>query len=191
MSTRHPFGNVTPHDRADRLHPELVALETPEHRAARYFGAAARLGIGWLFLWAFLDKLFGLGLATPDGRGWLDGGSPTEGFLTKATAGPFKDAYASIAGAGWADALFMTGLLAIGVALLLGVAMRLAAVAGALLLLLMWSAVLPPTNNPFMDVHIIYALVLGMLATSGAGSTWGLGRRWERLPLVRRLPALR
>lgn len=191
MSTKHQLGNVTRHDRADRLHPELVALETPEHRATRYFGAAARVSIGWLFLWAFLDKLFGLGLATPDGRGWLDGGSPTEGFLTKATAGPLKDAYASIAGAGWADALFMTGLLAIGVALLLGVAMRLAAVSGSLLLLLMWAAVLPPTNNPFMDVHLIYALVLGMLATSGAGATFGLGRRWERLPLVRRLPALR
>ena len=51
----------------------------------------------------------------------------------------------------------MLGLLGIGVALILGIGMRVAAVAGALLLVLMWTAVLPPENNPFMDDHLIYA----------------------------------
>jgi thiosulfate dehydrogenase [quinone] large subunit len=37
-----------------------------------------------------------------------------------------------------------------------------------------------------MDDHIIYALVLGVLAMAAAGRTWGLGRAWERLPLVQR-----
>ena len=158
---------------------------------ARWLSAAVRISLGWIFLWAFLDKLFSLGRATVDGRGWLDGGSPTEGFLTKGTAGPFKGAYESIAGAGWADALFMAGLLGIGVALILGVAMRIAAASGALLLVLMWTAVLPPANNPFMDDHLIYAMVLGILALTGAGHTLGFGRRWEALPIVQRIPALR
>ena len=85
----------------------------------------------------------------------------------------------------------MAGLLAIGLALLLGVFMNLAAAAGALLLLLMWTAVLPPENDPFMDDHIIYALTLGLLASLGAGRWLGLGDRWERMGLVQRSPIFR
>jgi thiosulfate dehydrogenase [quinone] large subunit len=49
----------------------------------------------------------------------------------------------------------------------------------------MWSAVLPPENNVFMDDHIIYALTLVAITLAGAGHTLGLGRLWERLPLIR------
>lgn len=83
------------------------------------------------------------------------------------------------------------GLLAIGVALILGIGMRIAAASGAVMLVMMWSAVLPPANNPFMDDHIIYAPVLVGLALIGAGRTLGLGRAWERLPLVQRYPVLK
>ena len=79
----------------------------------------------------------------------------------------------------------MAGLLAVGAALLLGVAMRPACIAGAAMLLLMWSAVLPPANNPFLDEHVIYALVLVGLAAVGAGRTFALGHWWERTELVR------
>jgi len=48
----------------------------------------------------------------------------------------------------WADWLFMIGLLGIGLALVLGFTMRIAASAGVAMLVLMWSAVLPPANNP-------------------------------------------
>ncbi|RGA01239.1 hypothetical protein DI270_030565 [Microbispora triticiradicis] len=47
----------------------------------RYVWAAARIAIGWVFLWAFLDKLFGWGFATPAAKAWINGGSPTTGFL--------------------------------------------------------------------------------------------------------------
>jgi len=80
----------------------------------------------------------------------------------------------------------MAGLLGIGVALLLGVTMRLAAVSGALMLVLMWTVVLPPDNNPFMDDHLVYALLLVILAAAGAGTTLGLGTAWGRIPLVHR-----
>ena len=49
----------------------------------------------------------------------------------------------------------MAGLLGIGPALLLGVTMRLTAAAGVLMLVLMWTVVLPPDNNPFMDDHLV------------------------------------
>lgn len=51
-------------------------------------------------------------------------------------------------------------------------------------------AVLPPANNPFMDQHLIYAMVLGVLTLTAAGKTLGLGLRWEQIPLVARHGAL-
>ena len=67
--------------------------------------------------------------------------------------------------------------------------MRIAAVSGAALLVMMWSAVLPPANNLFMDDHLIYALSLVLLALIGAGRTFGLGSEWEQHPLRRRTTA--
>jgi len=168
-----------------------AAADTTRERATRYILAGTRMALGWIFLWAFIDKMFGLGFATETKNAWINGGSPTKGFLTFGVTGPFKDLYTGIAGAAWADWLFMIGLAGIGVALLLGIGMRIAAVAGGLLLVLMWTAVLPPENNPFMDDHLIYAAVLAVLALVNAGDTWGLGRAWAKLPIVRQLPWLR
>jgi len=168
-----------------------TVTESRRSKATRFTLAGLRLALGWVFLWAFIDKLFGLGLATPEKGAWINGGSPTNGFLGKAVAGPFEGVYHSIAGAAWADWLFMLGLAAIGTALILGIGMRLAAAAGGVLLVLMWTAVLPPENNPFMDDHLIYAGVLAVLALTAAGDTLGLGKIWARLPLVQRLPWLK
>ena len=158
---------------------------------ARYTAALLRLSLGWVFLWAFFDKTFGLGHETASKDAWTNGGSPTKGFLAFAATGPFKDFYNGVAGQAWADWLFMIGLLCIGTALVLGIAMRAAAAAGVLMLVLMWTVVLPPANNPFMDDHLIYAMVLVLITALGAGHTWGLGRTWESLALVRRTPWLR
>jgi hypothetical protein len=63
--------------------------------------------------------------------------------------------------------------------------------AGVLLTVMMWTAVLPPTTNPFMDDHLIYAAILIALALLGAGNTLGLGRTWAATPLVQRAPWLK
>ncbi|HEY7042221.1 MAG TPA: hypothetical protein VH419_00995 [Nocardioidaceae bacterium] len=175
----------------DFVHPEVVAPETRSMKTARYVSVAVRLSLGWVFLWAFLDKTFGLGHETAKADAWIRGGNPTEGFLAFAATGPFEGFYHNIAGQAWTDWLFMLGLLGIGLALVFGVAMRIAAAAGALLLVMMWTVVLPPANNLFMDDHLIYAMVLVMLAAMGAGRTFGLGRYWEKVPLVNRYPWLR
>ena len=102
-----------------------------------------------------------------------------------------------IAGNVVTDWLFMLGLLGIGVALISGVALRIAAVSGTLLMALMWAAEWHParftgageptgSTNPLFDYHVIYALVLIVLAVTYAGDRFGLGRRWAKLPLVRR-----
>jgi thiosulfate dehydrogenase [quinone] large subunit len=170
---------------------QALALGDQASTVVRYVGAALRLSIGWVFLWAFLDKAFGLGHETASKDAWFNGGSPTSGFLGFATKGPFSSIYQNIAGQSWADYLFMMGLLGIGVALMAGVAMRIAAGSGALLLVLMWTAVLPPENNLFMDDHLIYAMILVVLAALGAGRTLGLGRVWEQLPMVKHYDWLR
>ncbi|MCU1499322.1 MAG: DoxX family protein [Acidimicrobiales bacterium] len=165
-------------------------VETHRAIATRYVGAAVRVSLGFTFLWAFADKMFGWGKATPAAKAWIEGGSPTTGFLSGAT-GPFADTFHSMAGSAWADWLFMAGLLGVGVALTLGIGMRIAAASGGLLLVFMWAASLPLENNPFMDDHLVYAMVLAGLALVNAGDTAGLGRVWSRLPIVGRLPFLR
>jgi thiosulfate dehydrogenase [quinone] large subunit len=165
------------------VHPELVPAETAGAKAARYVAALARVSLGFTFLWAFIDKLIGLDHATPSARAWINGGSPTSGFL-KGVEGPFAGLYNGLSGNAFFDWLFMLGLLGIGAALLLGIGMRIAAVAGSALLVLMWSASLPIATNPFLDDHLIYAVVLVLLALIGAGKTVGLGATWEKLPIV-------
>jgi thiosulfate dehydrogenase [quinone] large subunit len=159
--------------------------------AVRYVWALARLSLGFVFVWAFVDKLFGLGHETTAKQAWIHGGHPTMGFLKFSAAGPFKGFYHSIAGTAGADWLFMLGLAGIGAALVLGVGMRFAAVAGTVMLVMMWSVVLPPENNVFMDDHLIYAPLLIGLALTGAGNALGLGRWWGGTHLVQRFPILK
>jgi thiosulfate dehydrogenase [quinone] large subunit len=177
--------------RSPAVSSHVAGSAVPATPALRYVSGAIRLSLGWIFLWAFLDKLFGLGHETTSAQAWIHGGSPTFGFLKKGAEGPFADFYHGIAGATWANWLFMIGLAGIGTALLLGIFMRIAAASGALMLVLMWSVVLPPANNLFMDDHIIYALVLVLLALMGAGRFVGFGGAWERLSIVQRYPFLK
>jgi thiosulfate dehydrogenase [quinone] large subunit len=153
--------------------------------------AAMRIGFGLTFLWAFVDKLFGLGYATPSEGAWVSGGSPTDGYLSNAPAGPFEGFYHALAGQWWVDILFMAGLLAVGVTLTLGIGIRLGAAAGVLLYVMMWTVALPPANNPVLDEHLLGALGVLVVGLALAGDTWGLGRWWGSLELVEKYPALR
>jgi thiosulfate dehydrogenase [quinone] large subunit len=155
---------------------------------ARYIWALARIGLGWLFLWAFLDKLLGLGFATSPDQAWLAGGSPTAGYLGYAVSGPLGSFYQSLAGNAVVDWLFMVGLLGFGAALILGIGMRVASYGGGLLMLLLWSSGLPPENNPILDEHIIYGLLLLGLWAVRAGRTLGLGKWWAER--VKKVPIL-
>lgn len=150
----------------------------------------SRVSLGWIFLWAYLDKLFGLGFATKPEASWLAGGSPTSGFLGRGTSGPFAGVFQALAGQAWVDWLFMIGLLLIGLALILGVGMRIATTSGAILLFLMWLAVLPKENNPFMDDHIIYIFILMAMCATRNDHKWSLNNRWSKLPLVKKHPWL-
>ncbi|HET6625781.1 MAG TPA: hypothetical protein VFG63_05290 [Nocardioidaceae bacterium] len=190
-------------------HPELdvahvaVENEVVTGSAARKALAVLRIGFGFTFLWAFFDKLFALGFHTgydQDGvldrfgdAAWINGGSPTEGFLAFGVNpdSPFAGFFNGLAGSVVIDWLFMLGLLGIGTALILGIGMRFAAVAGAALYLMMYAAVMVPENNPVFDDHLLGAITVVVLALTLAGDTWGLGKMWARTHLVRRYGILR
>ncbi|SDU53432.1 DoxX family membrane protein [Jiangella alkaliphila] len=171
----------------DVAEPAAVGIGTPDVRpvALQYVLGLLRLALGWTFLWAFLDKTFGLGYSTPSESAWIDGGSPTTGYLS-GVEGPFEDVFNDLAGTTWVDWLFMIGLLGIGLALILGIGMRIAAVAGVLMLAMMYLASLPLDTNPFLDEHLTEALMLIVLALTSSGRYLGLGRLWERIPLVQK-----
>jgi thiosulfate dehydrogenase [quinone] large subunit len=157
--------------------------------------AVARVVIGFTFLWAFIDKLFGLGFATPSSRAWINGGTPAQGFI-KGIDGPFHDLFQAFANP-FGDWLFMIGLLGIGVAMITGAGLRIAAVAGTLLMVFMFMAEWPTatsvvdgkvvsgSTNPIVDSHWHEALLLIISAVTLAGDTWGLGKWWGNLGFVK------
>jgi thiosulfate dehydrogenase [quinone] large subunit len=173
------------------MEPHGDRTQTRVSTAAGRALAVLRIAFGLTFLWAFVDKIFGLGYATPAGKGWIDGGDPTAGFLGKGASGPFENFYHSLVGDFWVTPLFMIALAGIGLALTLGIGLRIAAVSGTALYLMMWSAVLPPETNPVLDDHILGAITLIALALVAAGNVWGFGHEWSRLSIVRRYPWLR
>jgi thiosulfate dehydrogenase [quinone] large subunit len=168
---------------------------------ARRVLAIARIAIGFTFLWAFVDKLFGLGFATPSARAWINGGNPAQGFI-KGIDGPFHDVFQIVANP-VGDWLFMAGLLGIGVAMITGAGLRIAAAAGTLLMLFMFFAEWPAattvvdgkvvsgSTNPVVDSHWHEALLLIISAVTLAGDTWGLGTWWGNLGFVKKHHSLR
>ncbi len=158
---------------------------------ARQALALLRVAFGFTFLWAFVDKMFGLGYSTKSADSWLNGGSPTTGFLKFGAKGPFKSFYNSIAGDAWVNVLFMAALFALGVALILGIGMKLAGIGGVILYLMMWTVAMPPETNPLIDDHILGAISIAVLSLTMAGNTWGLGKAWGRTAIATSFPILR
>lgn len=150
-------------------------------KSEQYVWASLRIALGLIFLWAFIDKLFGLGFSTAPENSWLLGVSPTKGFLAAGVHGPFAPLYHTLAGSLIVDWLFMLGLLLIGVALIAGIGTRVAGYSGALLMFLMWTALLPPEHHLFIDEHLVYLIVLLGIAQGHAGRCLGLGRWWENV----------
>lgn len=176
-------------------------LTKKSDNGANYIWGISRMALGFYFLWAFFDKLIGLGFSTCRDRvseivsvgceqAWLFGGSPTTGYLGSLD-GTFAGLFTSMSGSVFADWLFMIGLLGIGLALMLGIGMRVATFTGSLLLFAMYLASLPLATNPIIDSHIIYIIVLfGLLAVNDQQKL-GFGQQWAKLSLVKKFPILK
>ena len=189
--------------RIERDELSFPEVEIVRPKAATFWGVL-RLLMGFTFLWAFLDKALALGFSTgrnpetgainlfgPDA--WINGASPTEGFLSFGlhTKEPFLSFYQGLAGSAVIDWIYMLSMLGIGIALMLGIGTRIAAIGGAIWMVLFYTAAsILPENNPLIDDHIIEAVVLVGIAYVGAGRFLGLGNRWRKTALVRKYPIL-
>jgi thiosulfate dehydrogenase [quinone] large subunit len=168
-------------------------LSTDGQTKGMWAWTVLRILLGWSFLWAFLDKMFGLGFATCRGFGaegtpassvdffcdaaMIKGGSPTYGLLEFGTQGSHTGglfrwmASSSATSIGWADVLFMLALLLGGVALMLGIGTRIAAIGSAILMFFMFLALdVWPENNPINSSHSIEMVVYLGIATVGPGT---------------------
>lgn len=161
--------------------------------SARIVLGLLRIAIGFVFLWAFLDKTFGLHFPTGPSRAWINGGTPAQSYLVNATGGkPLAGFFQSLAVPA-IDWVFMVGLLGIGLALMLGIGTRLAAFAGVVMMGFMYVATAPwvwGSLNPVVSEHLVDAMILVLIPLTSAGDTLGLGGRWKRLRLVKKLPFL-
>ena len=159
--------------------------------------AALRITLGAGFLYAGLEKVFQFA-----GTGAFN----VVGFLTHATGGalpgsaataivnPTHDFWVSLAGNAGAvsaiNVLVQGGEIAIGLALILGLATRFASIAGVLMMGLFyvanWSFATGPFNEQFM--YGAAALVLGLV---GAGEYYGLDALIEKTTWFSHTPSLR
>jgi thiosulfate dehydrogenase (quinone) large subunit len=164
-------------------------------RAGAVTAAILRIGIGLVYLWAFLAQGFGIGYTNQvEGEsgyawhfsydaddGWISSGfstSPTEGYVDS-LEGPIafipQKLPVGLVDLGW---MFAIGGLAI--ALTLGICSRLAGWGGFLLNVIIWFSVFPPANNPVFDAeHFMFAFILLLLMWIQASNVWGIGRWWR------------
>lgn len=203
-------GTVVATRQAERIvQVPAVEMTTRQHGAANYVWGALRLLIGFEFLWAFLDKTWGLGFATERADAWVNGGSPASGAVMFALQGPFQGFYETITGgqamvfgpdgvpaggapvATWVDWVYMLSMLLIGLGLVTGVMTRLAAIGGIVWMTIFYTATaIWPEFNPFVDEHVIATVALVGILIVDAGRYLGLGPIWQRFLVVRRHPIL-
>jgi len=162
-----------------------------------------RIVMGFVFLWPFLDKMFGLGFATTPENSWLAGASPTQGFLKFYGVNqnsPFAFLFSDILGGTYqlVDIAYMGMLLFAGIGLMSGVLVRLSSISTIIFLISVYLSewIITPAQgtmvfNPIIDEHIIYILVLFLFIIIPVGNYLGLGEKWSKLSFVERYPILK
>ena len=169
----------------------MSAKKTSKNLLNDYSFLGLRLVLGFNMLWAFFDKVFGLGFSTKPEASWLNGVSPTTGFLKFGVQGPFAGLYHSLAGNPLIDWLFMLGLLGIGLAFVFGFSLRFAGFMGALLMMMMYFGLIWPEHNPIIDEHIIQAFGFLVVGTSSQMQMWSMQKSWEKMGIAKALPFLK
>jgi len=137
-----------------------------------------RVSLGWYFFWAGITKV-------------LDPSWSAAGFLNHASMFPgFYAWFARPEILPLVNFLNAWGLTLIGVALILGLFVRLSAVFGVLLMMLYYFA----NTSEFsfiVDDHVTISFALFVLASFRAGRVWGLENWCIRLPFCATYPRLR
>ena len=128
-----------------------------------------RLSMGWVFFYAGLSKII------------KEGGWTAAGYLAN-LEGPFAEIFAQMAGNSLVDWLNMLGLLAVGIAFILGIGIHIASFSGIILMLLYFFAEYPARGDymNFIEDHIIYAIVFLGFYIFGAGKKFSLGEKFKK-----------
>ncbi|MFQ6019932.1 MAG: DoxX family protein [Dehalococcoidia bacterium] len=144
------------------------------------FALLLRLSLGFIFIWSGFDKLITDFSAS--------------GFLVNASSGPLKDLFVNMGESQVAldvvDPLVVYGQILIGFSLILGIFTRFGLLMGATQMFLFYLAELWPANNPFLDEHIVYILLMALLGALGAGRILGLDALIEKWEPMKRVPQL-
>lgn len=169
--------------------PYMTDLST-DHGRGQFLLGILRIILGFMFVWAFADKLFGLNMLTAPGDGMIDGGSPTEYYLSQLVSGPFEGLWNALAGNMFIDLLLMFGLIAVGGAMMLGIASKLSTIGFVIMAAMMYTLCIPPSDNPLVDYHIVYILASLSIYLLGGFKVLSLDDRWRELWIVKRFPIL-
>jgi len=141
---------------------------------------ALRLLLGWYMLYAGLEKVF-------------DPAWTAQGFLLSAKTFPsFYAWFAMASNSWWVDPLNSWGITLVGAALILGVGIRIAGWAGAMLMLLYYFPhyVFPTVPHGFIvEEHIIYAVAFILITLLPAAYSCSLGT-YLRGTFLGRIPYL-
>jgi thiosulfate dehydrogenase [quinone] large subunit len=177
-------------------------------RGGARMAALLRIGLGLMYLWAFISQGFGVGYTNvketqqsppPDAaapapvsygwnfsydssQGWISSGfehSPSEAYLTKNAHGPVGTLLKDLP-TGLTDFGWMFALGGLGIALTFGICARIAGWGGFLLNTIIWLSTFPPATNPVIDgEHMAFAFSILLLMFLQASNYWGVGRWWR------------
>ena len=158
--------------------------------------AVLRVLLGAGFLFAGVDKVLQWGGKAFDAAGFLKGatGGSWVGSDPKVVINPTHDFWVGLAANTQLmpiiNFLVVFGEIAIGVALILGLATRFAGIAGVLMMALFYVANWSFANGPFNE-QFFYGAIAAVLAYTGAGEHYGVDELIEKLSFVRRHPSLK
>ena len=130
---------------------------------------ALRLSLGWLLFYSGIIKIF-------------DADWTAAGYLAGAKTFPaLFQWFALPSNIGWVNFVNEWGLTLVGLALITGLFVRYASVAGIVFMVLYYLPILafpyPNAHSFVVDEHVIYALVLSFFAFTDAGKVYGLDSR--------------
>jgi thiosulfate dehydrogenase [quinone] large subunit len=156
---------------------------------------AMRLTVGWVFLYAGIEKIFG---AEPfSALGFLKFGTigttaaqVAEGTVVNPTHAFWVDLAGNPTLLGIINFIVPFGQVAIGAALILGLATRFASVMGTVMMAAFWIA---GWDFAFgvIEYHSVMAIATAALGLMAAGEVYGLDALVNDTPIVKRTPALR
>jgi thiosulfate dehydrogenase [quinone] large subunit len=173
-----------------KLESKIFGRDIQFEYSERWIGyslLSLRFIMGWVFFYAGMSKV-------------IDPEWSVRGYLNYAISpeNPLRDFLGydiwSIMANDWywlLTPLNQVGLTLVGLALLLGIFVRLSAFGGALMMTFYWLASFPLTDAFIIDFHLVYVLLLFAVGAFGAGRILGLDAYIEDTEIVKQYPLLR